>query len=101
MRSAKAKVALKLAKLCIAKQRYETMRDRYVDWQEAIDVGQREAVYVIEALRAAPAAYAQTLAEEMQITSEAAAEIFDQFIRLTLVEIGDLLKQAVRDAERA
>jgi hypothetical protein len=100
-RSAKAKVAVALGRLRLAKQRVDTLRERYVDRAEAVAVGESEAVYVVDALRAAPAAYAPTLAEEMGIPPDSALRILDRFIGLTLVEIGDLPRQAKRDAERA
>jgi hypothetical protein len=100
-RSAKAKVAITLAKLRLVKQRFDAMRERYVDRAEAVAVGEQEANYVLQGLRAAPAAYAPTLAKEMGIPQEAAQRILDRFIGLTLVEIGDLPRQAKRDAERA
>ena len=100
-RSAKAKVAIALGRLRLVKQKVNTMRERYVDRAEAVAVGEREAVYAVEALRASPAAYAPTLAAEMGIPDETARRILDRFIGLTLVEIGDLTRQAIRDAERA
>jgi hypothetical protein len=100
-RSALAKVAIALARLRLLKQRFETERERYVDRAEAVAVGEQEATYVLDALRAAPASYAPTLAQEMGIPLEAAQRILDRFIGLTLVEIGDLARQAIRDAERA
>jgi hypothetical protein len=100
-RSAKAKVAVTLAKLRLSKQRFETVRDRYVDRAEAIAVGESEARFVVEALRASPAGYADTLAAELDVTPEVAAYVLDRFIGLILGEIGDLPRQAVRAAERA
>jgi hypothetical protein len=100
-RSAKAKVAVTLARLRLLKQRVDTLRERYVDRAEAVAVAEAEADYVLEGLRAAPAAYAPTLAEEMGIPDDTARRILDRFIGLTLVEIGDLPRQARRDAERA
>lgn len=100
-RSARAKVAVTAAKLRLIRNRYEKMKDRYVDRAEAVAVGEQEAVYVVEALRAAPAAYAPTLAAEMAIPQTSAARILEQFIALALIEIGDLPQQARRDAERA
>ncbi len=100
-RSAKAKVAIALARLRLLKQRFETERERYVDRAEAVAVGEQEANYVLDGLRAAPGSYAPTLAEEMGIPLETAQRILDRFIGLTLVEIGDLARQAIRDAERA
>jgi hypothetical protein len=99
-RSAKAKVAIALGRLRLVRQKVDTMRERYVDRTEAVAVGEREAVYVIDALRGSPAAYAPTLAAEMGIPDETARRILDRFIGLTLVEIGDLPRQAIRDAER-
>jgi hypothetical protein len=100
-RSAKSKIAVTLAKLRLLKQRLDIMRERYVDRAEAVAVGEQEAAFVVESLRAAPAAYSATLAAEMGIPDEVAGRILDRFIGLTLVEIGDLPRQAKRDAERA
>jgi hypothetical protein len=100
-RSAKAKIAVTLAKLRLIKQRVEMMRERFVDRVEAVAVGEQEATYVLDSLRAAPASYAATLAKEMAIPKEAAQRILDRFVGLTLIEIGDLARQARRDAERA
>lgn len=100
-RSAKAKVAITLAKLRLVKQRYETEREKFVDRALAVTTGEQEAVYVLDGLRAAPASYAPSLAAEMGIPLETAQRVLDRFIGLTLVEIGDLPRAAMRDAERA
>jgi hypothetical protein len=52
-RSAKATIAVTRAKLRLLKQRLDIMRERYVDQADAVAVGEREAVYVVEALQAA------------------------------------------------
>jgi hypothetical protein len=100
-RSAKAKIAVTLAKLRLIKQRLDIMRERYVDRAQAVDVGEREAVYVVESLQASPMAYSPKLAAEMGIPDEMARRILRRFVDLMLVEIGDLPGQAKRDAERA
>jgi hypothetical protein len=101
VRAAKAKVAVTLAKLRLLKQRLETTRERYVDRAEALRVGEQEAVYVLDGLRAAPAGYAETLAAELNVEPAVALRILERFVGLMLVEIGDLPRQAKRDAERA
>ena len=100
-RSAQAKVDLAAAKLRLLQQRHDELADRYVVRSEAIAQGEREAVYVLDGLRAAPAAYAATLAEEMDIPPETARRILERFTAAVLIEIGDLTRQAIRDAERA
>jgi len=100
-RSAKAKVAVTLAKLRLLKQRFEDLSDRYVDRAEAVAQGETEAAYVLEGLRSAPAAYGATLASEMGIAPDAAVRILERFVAAVVVEIGDLPRQARRDAERA
>ena len=100
-RSAKAKVALALARLRSLRQRLDATREKYVDRAEAIAVAEQEANYFLHCLRAAPAGYADTLAAELSISPEAARRILDRFVGLTLVEIGDLARAAKRDAERA
>jgi hypothetical protein len=100
-RSAKAKVAVTLAKLRLTKQRVDLVRERYVDRAEAIAVGASEARFVLDALSSAPAGYADTLAAEMGIPRAQALSILERFTSLTLTEIGDLPRQAMRDAERA
>ena len=42
-----------------------------------------------------------TLAAELEVSREVALRILERFIGLMLVEIGDLPRQAIRDAERA
>ena len=83
------------------RQRLDAQRERFLDRAEAVRVGRAEAEYVITALRDSPAGYAGTLAEEMGISHEAALAILERFIGLALSEIGDLPRQAVRDAQRA
>jgi hypothetical protein len=100
-RSARAKVALTLARLRMLKHRYAEMRESYVDRAEAVKQGEAEARYVLDGLKAAPAAYAETLAAELAISPEKARRILDRFIAACLIEIGDLPRQAIRDAERA
>jgi hypothetical protein len=101
VRSAKAKVAVALGRLRLLKQRVDILREKYVDRAEAVTVGEREAIYVLDGLRAAPANYADTLAGELAIAPDVARRILERFIGLALVEIGDLPRQAMRDAERA
>lgn len=100
-RAAQSKVAVALARLRLMKQRCDTTRERYVDRAEAIDTGRREAEFVIAMLEAAPADYADTLARELEIRPEVTRRILERFITLALIEIGDLPRAAVRDAERA
>ena len=47
-------MAIALGRLRLVKQKVDTMRERYVDRAEAVAVGEREAVYVLDALRASP-----------------------------------------------
>ena len=100
-RSARAKIAVTLAKLRLLRQRLETMRERYVVRAEAIAVAEQEAVYVLDSPRASPPGYADTLAAELEVSREVALRILERFVKLMLVEIGDLPRQAIRDAERA
>jgi hypothetical protein len=100
--SAEAKVALTRAKLQLIRQRYDTMSERYVDRAEAVRVGAAEARYVLDALRAAPdGPDAEPFAAALEIDVETARRILRAFIDRALAEIGDLEKQAIRDAERA
>ncbi len=64
-------------------------------------VGEWEARYVIEALRASPAGYADKLAAEMGVSRDVALGVLERFVGMMLAEIGDLPRQAVRDAKRA
>ena len=100
-RSARAKVAVTLAKFRFVQERYEAARERYIDRAEFIEVAGSEANYVMDALRAAPATYAAAFAAELSIEPAVARGILDQFVGLALAEIGDLHRQAIRDAERA
>jgi hypothetical protein len=100
-RSARAKIAVAVAKFRFVKERYETARERYIDRAEFIEAAGSEADYVLDALRAAPATYAATFAAELSIEPAVARAILDEFVSLALAEIGDLRRQAVRDAERA
>jgi hypothetical protein len=100
-RSARAKIAMTVAKLRFAKERFDTAREQLVDRAEAIEVAGREADYVIEALRAAPNSLAaEAFAAEIAIEPAVAQAILERFVSLTLSEIGDLRGQAIRDAER-
>jgi hypothetical protein len=101
-RSAQSKVALAVARLREARRRFEAQRAKYVDRDEAIRVGQAEAAWVLDELRAAPnSAAARAFAAELGIDIETARVILRQFFDHALLEIGDLPGQAVRDAERA
>jgi hypothetical protein len=100
-RSARAKVAVTVAKFRFVKQRYDAAKEKYIDRSEFIQVAGAEADYVVEALRNAPATYAQAFAVELAITPELAQAILTEFMTLALAEVGDLRRQAVRDAERA
>jgi hypothetical protein len=100
-RAARAKIAVTLGRLRLIKQRLDIARERYVDRSEAIAVGEFEAVYTLDSLRAAAGAHSAKLATQMGIPDETARRILDRFVGLMLVEIGDLPGQARRDAERA
>jgi hypothetical protein len=100
-RSARAKIAVTLAKFRLAKERFETVRDTFVDRDEAIAVARADADFVIQGLRAAPATQAAAFANELGIDAGTARAILEQFIALALAEIGDYKRQAERDAERA
>jgi hypothetical protein len=100
-RSARAKIAVAVARLRLFRERYDRARDRYVDRAEAIEVARSEADYVLDALSAAPAARVEAFAAELAIEPVVARRILDRFVSLALSEIGDLRRQAVRDAERA
>ena len=76
-------------------------KERYVDRAEAVETHRREADYILDSLRAVPAAYATTFAEQLHITPDLGREILDRFMALVLAELGDIRRQAVRDAERA
>jgi hypothetical protein len=101
VRSARSKIAMKLAQFRMLRERFEQERERYIDRAEFIEVAGSEASYVVDALRAAPAAYAATFAAELSIEPALARTILDEFMNLALAEIGDLRRQAIRDAERA
>jgi hypothetical protein len=100
-RSARAKIAVAVARLRLFRERYDRARDRYVDRAEAIEVARSEADYVLDALSAAPAARVEAFAAALAIEPAIARRILDRFVSLALSEIGDLRRQAVRDAERA
>jgi hypothetical protein len=100
-RSARAKVAVTMSKLRLLKEDFETQKERYLDRAEVIETHRREADYILESLRAVPAAYAETFAAQLHITPDLGREILDQFMTLVLAELGDIRRQAVRDAERA
>ena len=100
-RSARAKVALAVAQLRQMRERYDRAHELVVDRGEAIETAGREADYVIEALCAQPALYAERFASELAIAPDQARAILDRFVGLAVAEIGDLRKQAIRDAERA
>jgi len=100
VRSARAKIAVAMAKLRLVKEEFEEERERYVDRAEAIEVGRREADYILESLKAVPAAYADTVAARLSVDPEVARQILDRFMTLVLGELGDICRQAARDAER-
>jgi hypothetical protein len=100
-RSARAKVAVTVAKFRFVKERYEAARERFIDRAEFVEVAGSEADFVLDALRAAPATYAAAFAAELSIEPAVAQEILTEFMTLALAEVGDLRRQAVRDAERA
>lgn len=100
-RSARAKVAVTLAKLRLAKQRFEALNESYVDRAEAIVVGRREAEHILDCLRAAPAAHAAAFAAALDIEPERARRILERFFGYAVAELGNLAAQAERDAERA
>ena len=100
-RSARAKVAVAMSKLRLLKEEFEAAREKFVDRGEAVEQHRREADYILESLRAVPAAYATTFAQQLGITPDLGREILDRFVVLALAEIGDIRAASIRDAERA
>jgi hypothetical protein len=101
VRSARSKIAVKIAQFRMLRDRYEAARERYIDRAEFIEVAAAETRYVLDALRAAPATYAQAFATELSIEPAVAQDILTEFMNLALAEVGDLMAQAVADAKRA
>jgi hypothetical protein len=101
VRSARAKIAVAIAKFRFVKERYDAARERYIDRAEFIEVAAAESRYVLDALRAAPATYATAFATELAIEPGVAEGILTEFMTLALAEVGDLVAQAVADAKRA
>jgi hypothetical protein len=101
VRSARSKIAVKIAQFRMLRDRYEAARERYIDRAEFIEVAAAESRYVLDALRAAPATYATAFALELAIEPGVAKDILTEFMTLALAEVGDLVAQAVADAKRA
>jgi hypothetical protein len=101
VRSARAKIAVAIAKFRFVKDRYDAAADRYIDRAQFSEVAASEADYVLDALRAAPAIHAAAFAVELAIDPMVAREILTEFIQLALGEIGDIRQQAIADAKRA
>ena len=102
VRSARSKIAMKLAQFRMLRERFEQERERYIDRAEFIEVAAAETRYVLDALRAAPhGQQAEVFAAELGIDTETARQILEAFTALALGEIGDLVTQAVADAKRA
>jgi hypothetical protein len=100
-RSANAKIAAAVAKLRLAKDRFEAARERYVDRDEAVRVAGVETDYVLAALRAAPARHAAAFAQGLAIEPRVARRILTRFVAAVVSEIGDLRAEAIRAAEAA
>jgi len=100
--AATAKIAVAAARLRLATAKFTTMKERYADRAEAIEVARAEARYVLDALRAAPdSEAADAFAATLGIDGPTARAILQQFVDAALLEVGDLEAQAVRDAEMA
>jgi len=100
-RSARAKIAMAVAKLRAAQERFQQSRDRYGDREEAVRVAAAEADYVLAALATMPARHAAAFAAALGIDSAVARDILDNFTALVIAELGDLRAQAIRAAEAA
>src|SRR5262249_22162656 len=100
-RSARAKIAVAMAKLRLAQERYTAARDQLVDRGEAIDVARADAEFVLAQLRAAPAERYEEFADSLGIDRQLGRVVLAEFMALAIGELGDLRRQMVRNAERA
>lgn len=100
-RSAEAKIVGGIAKLRLAKDRLDQVRDQYLNRKDVAAQIAWESKALLGDLKQMPERYAAALAELTSIDEPEAHKLLTRFITLVLVEIGDLEGEAVRAAEAA
>jgi hypothetical protein len=84
------------AKLALARQRLDEVRDDYHDRAEAVRVTTAETAGFVREFQALPKAYGQKLAEHRVVPDEVAGPILEKLVAALLDELGDLEGDATR-----
>lgn len=100
-RSAEAKIVGTFAKLRLAKDRLDQLREQYLNRKEVAAQIAWESKALLAVLEEMPERYAGTLAELSSIEEPEARKLLTRFVALVLAEIGDLEGEAIRAAEAA
>jgi hypothetical protein len=100
-RAAEAKIVAGFAKLRLAKDRLEQVREQYLNRKEVTAQAIAEAHAFLAALDDIPRRYSQQLAELTGLEPARAYELLARFNKTVKAEIGDLAAEAARTAEVA
>jgi hypothetical protein len=100
-RSAEAKIVVGIAKLRLAKDKLEGVRERYINRAEFAAQANAEVQQFIVWLREIPDRCTAEFAAVLEISPTVAHQLLARFIDLCIVELGDLAEEAVRTAETA
>jgi hypothetical protein len=95
-RSAEAKIVAGFAKLRLAKDRLEQLREQYLDRKEVTTQAIAEAVAFLAALDRIPARYCEEFAKLTGLEPARAHALLARFIATVKTEIGDLAAEAAR-----
>ena len=88
--AAAARLRKMRAKLALARDQAAKLDDKYAERSVAVAQYGAEADYVLDALRAMPALEAEHVAQQLAISPEKARQLLDEFVRLCLIDLGDL-----------
>lgn len=100
-RSADAKIAAGFAKLRLAKDRLEEVREQYLNRKEVTAQAVREVEAFLAALDHIPKRYTDEFAKLTGLEPTRAYELLARFTTTLKEEIGDLGAEALRSAEAA
>jgi hypothetical protein len=100
-RSAEAKIVAGFAKLRLAKDRLEQVREQYLNRKEVAAQAIAEAHAFLAALDDIPQRYSQQLADLTGLEPARAYDLLARFNETVKAEIGNLVAEAARTAEAA
>ena len=96
-----SKIRRAKARLELQRDQLDRLSQKYASRAEAIAEYEREAAFVLDALRKMPAQEAAHVAEQLSISTEKARRLLDDFAEMCRQDLGDLRRRLVNVVHRA